>query len=120
MKYTQNLLNLTAVAALMAFASCSSDDSGDNGGDHGGGDPVASKYVVTASSGENDYIVSGDQWDSGTVYDATTAGAVQSPGDRIWSFYKDEVLYGFLYNQADAGTTASYVLNPEGTITKRN
>jgi len=104
----------------MAFASCSSDDSGDNGGDHGGGDPVASKYVVTASSGENDYIVSGDQWDPDTVYDATTAGAVQSPGDRIWSFYKDEVLYGFLYNQADAGTTASYVLNPDGTITKRN
>lgn len=117
MKCTKNPFNLMAAAALMAFASCSSDD---NGGDTGGGEPVASKYVVTASSGENDYIVTGDSWDPATVYDATSAGAVQSPGDRIWSFYKDEVLYGFLYNQADAGTTASYILNTDGQITKRN
>ena len=119
MKHTKHLLNLMAVTAVMAFTSCSSDDNGGNGGP-GEGDPVASKYVVTASSGENDYIVSGDQWDPATVYDATSPGAVQSPGDRIWSFYKDQVLYGFLYNQADAGTTASYVLNPDGSINKRN
>ena len=120
-KYTNQVFGLMAATALVALSSCSSDDGGgNNGGDDGGDGTALEKYVVTASSGENDYVVSGDEWTPGSLFDATSASAVQSPGDRIWSFYRDEVLYGFLYNQADAGTTASYILNPDGTISKRN
>ena len=114
-------LNFLAIATMVTFLSCSSDDNGGSGSDDdGGGSTAITKYVVTASSGENDYIVSGDDIAEDNTFDATSADAVQSPGSRIWSFYKDEVLYGFLYNQADAGTTASYVLHTDGTITKRN
>lgn len=121
------MLSVLAITALVTFASCSDDDGGstviddqDNVDD--GSDEVTeiSKYVVTASSGENDYIVSGDEIGSDVIFDATSSEAVQSPGDRIWSFFGDEVLYGFLYNQADAGTTASYLLDEDGTISKRN
>lgn len=120
MKYTKEIFGLMAATALMVLSSCSSDDGGgNNGGDDGGDGGSVENYVVTASSGENDYIVTGEEWAPGTIFDATSASAVQSPGDRIWSFYKDEVLYGFLYNQADAGTTASYIQKPDGTIEKR-
>lgn len=120
-KYTNQIFGLMAATALVALSSCSSDDGGgNNGGDDRGDAGTVEKYVVTASSGENDYIVTGDEWTPGNLFDATSATAVQSPGDRIWSFYKDEVLYGFLYNQADAGTTASYILNSDGSISKRN
>ena len=115
MKYTNLFLNTLAAAAILSFSACSDDDPEV--------DPVIpaeSKYVVAATSGENDYLVAGDDLDPGTTYDALATGAIQSPGDRTWSFYGDKVAYGFLYNQADAGTTASYILSKNGTITKRN
>nr|WP_293301492.1 DUF4374 domain-containing protein [Allomuricauda sp.] len=121
MKTTMKYLNVIALMAMVIFSSCSSDDNGGGtGDDDDDSGTVVTKYVVTASSGENDYIVSGDDIAEDYTFDATSVDAVQSPGDRIWSFYKDEVLYGFLYNQADAGTTASYILNGDGTISKRN
>ncbi|SHI39315.1 protein of unknown function [Mesonia phycicola] len=119
MKTPIKYLRFAVVIVALNFMSCSSDDDGASASDD---DEVltTSKYVVAASSGENDYIVSGDEVSADAVFDATSVDAVQSPGDRIWSFYQDDVLYGFLYNQQDAGTTASYVLNADGTITKRN
>lgn len=115
MKPTNLFLNTLAAAAILSFSACSDDDPEV--------DPVIpaeSKYVVAATSGENDYLVAGNDLDPGTTYDALATGAIQSPGDRTWSFYGDKVAYGFLYNQADAGTTASYILSKNGTITKRN
>jgi len=150
MKKVNQFFSLIAIMGMVTFASCSSDDDSpiteeeivdtDNDGvadaddtcpneagtaDNNGCPEEASlvtlsKYVVTASSSENDYIVTSDDVAATTIFDATSTEAVQSPGDRIWSFYNDEVLYGFLYNQADAGTTASYLLNEDGTVTKRN
>lgn len=148
MRRTNLFLSIIAAFTMFAFSSCSSDDNSstetevvdtDNDGiadeddecpseaglADNNGCPVSeieylSKFVVTASSSENDYIVSADDILAATTFDATSSTAVQSPGDRIWSFFKDEVLYGFLYNQADAGTTASYILNSDGSITKRN
>ncbi len=78
------------------------------------------KYVVAASSGDNDYLVLGGGISSETTFDATASSAVQSPGSRTWTFYGQEVVYGFLYNQADAGTTASYVLSEDGEVIQRN
>jgi hypothetical protein len=150
MKKVNHFFSLIAIMGMVTFASCSSDDDSpiteeeivdtDNDGvadsddtcpnvagtaDNNGCPEEAvvetlTKFVVTASSSENDYIVTSDDIEETTVFDATSSEAVQSPGDRIWSFYNDEVLYGFLYNQADAGTTASYLLNEDGTVTKRN
>lgn len=123
MKCRNQCARFIGAAALLFLSSCSSDDGGvNNNGEPGDGDGTLQqeKWVVTASSGENDYIVSGDPWTASSVFDATSTSAVQSPGDRIWSFFGDQVLYGFLYNQADAGTTASYILNSDGSIGKRN
>ncbi len=115
MKSTNLFLNMLTAAAVLAFSACSDDN--------GGGDPVIpaeNKYVVAATSGENDYLVAGEDLGETQTFDATAATSVQSPGDRTWTFYGKDVVYGFLYNQADAGTTASYVLQEDGTISKRN
>lgn len=106
---------MIAFVAITSLVSCSDDNDDPNPGSS-----ETSRYVVAATSGENDYLVAGDDVDAETIYDATSTSAVQSPGDRTWTFYGDEVVYGFLYNQADAGTTASYILNSEGVIEKRN
>tara|TARA_Y100000782_G_C10184078_1_gene265478 strand:+ start:654 stop:1901 length:1248 start_codon:yes stop_codon:yes gene_type:complete len=108
-----NKFQVLALVAILGFASCKKDDDG-------GSNPTSgSRYVVAATSGENDYLVAGKSISSETSFDATSQEAVQSPGDRTWTFYNDKVVYGFLYNQADAGVTASYVLSNNG-ITKRN
>lgn len=115
MKPTNLFLNTFAALAILSFSACSDDDPET--------DPITpteSKYVVAATSGENDYLVAGDELGAGVTYDATASTSLQSPGDRTWTFYGSEVAYGFLYNQADAGTTASYVMSADGTITKRN
>ncbi|QDO94457.1 DUF4374 domain-containing protein [Formosa sediminum] len=121
MKSKNQILSFIALSALLSFSACSSDDSsGDTGGDDGDGVVGTSKYIVTASSGENDYLVASDDIDAGTVIDATGTSAVQSPGTRIWESFGEEVLYGFLYNGADASTSASYIMDESGNIVKRN
>ncbi|MCB4800016.1 DUF4374 domain-containing protein [Neotamlana laminarinivorans] len=119
MKTPIKYLKFAVIIAALNVVACSSDDNS-GGSDDDDDTTVTSTYVIAASSSENDYIVSGDDISASAVFDATSVDAVQSPGDRIWSFYQDQVLYGFLYNQQDAGTTASYILNEDGTITKRN
>ncbi|WP_348798670.1 DUF4374 domain-containing protein [Flavobacterium adhaerens] len=110
-----NLFFSTLVAtALISLTSCSNDDNNNTTPEP----EETAKYVVAATSGENDYLVTGDNLT--TTFDATLASAVQSPGDRTWSFVDAKVVYGFLYNQADAGVTASYVLNDQGVLEKRN
>lgn len=106
-----------AIIALLPFTSC--DDSEDI--PEPDPEPEAtSKYVVIASSGENDYLVAGNAIAADSTYDATSAGALQSVGNSFWSFVGDKVAYGFLYNQTEAGTTGSYILNADGTISQRN
>lgn len=118
MNIKKQLLGILALGALISMTSCSSDDEIKPGGE--GGTEVTSKFVVAATSGENDYLVKGDELSATTIFDATTSSAIQVAGSRSWNFYGNKVLYGFLYNQADAGTTASYILNSDGIVTQRN
>ncbi|UBM58636.1 DUF4374 domain-containing protein [Marinilongibacter aquaticus] len=121
MSFKKQWFNAFLACVFFSLLSCTDDENKDTVDPDP--DPVAtveSKYVVAATSGENDYLVMGDELKAEYTFDATSTDAVQSPGDRTWTFYGDEVVYGFLYNQADAGTTASYVLNADGELSKRN
>ncbi|MCG1035315.1 DUF4374 domain-containing protein [Polaribacter sargassicola] len=121
MKSKNQILSLLAVSALLFFTACSDDNSTEIDDIDDVDDTVeVSKYVIAASSGENDYLVYSDNIDAGTTLDATAADAIQSPGTRVWANFGEEVLYGFLYNGADASTSASYIMNEDGTISKRN
>ncbi len=112
-----NRLNFYLLAAMAMLTMASCNESEDPGTD---GEEVVSQYVVAATSGENDYLVTGDEISASVSYDATATTALQSAGDRTWTFYGSSVAYGFLYNQTDAGTTASYILKSDGTLEQRN
>nr|WP_321410381.1 DUF4374 domain-containing protein [uncultured Carboxylicivirga sp.] len=117
MKVKNQLLGLIlfAVLGMVSFTSCEKED-----GDGQGEDNSTSKYLVIASSGENDYLVTGDAISTDYTFDATSASALQSVGNSFWTFIDDKVAYGFLYNQTAAGTTGSYVLNENGEVEQRN
>ncbi len=116
MRSNNLFLSLFAFMAIISFSACEDD----NDDDEKQTTQVSSQYIVAASSGENDYLVAGSVLDADSTYDATSADAVQAAGDRTWSFYGTDVVYGFLYNQGDAGVTASYILGSDGTISVRN
>lgn len=115
MKTGRLFLHALPLVAIVSLASCDKDDD-----KTAAADTATTKYIVVGTSGDNDYLVAGDQLSSSVTYDATSDSAFQSAGDRTWTFYGKDVVYGFLYNQADAGTTASYVLGTDGTLTQRN
>ena len=117
---TNHLFSRLFVAVLipaLSFTSCEDDndntiiDTDEN---------YESQYVVVASSGENDYLVTGTSVEVDSIFDATSAGALQSAGSSFWSFVGNQVAYGFLYNSTEAGVTGSYILNSDGTIEQRN
>lgn len=118
MKTNRFFLNIIAITAILTFASCSKDDN--EGGEPNPDNKQANKYVVIANSADNDYLVAGKEVNSSTEFDATSKEAVQAAGSRFWTFYNEDVVYGFIYNQTDAGVTASYVLDKEGKVKLRN
>lgn len=113
----KNFLKFALMCTVLTFGACSDKNDTPTVEPE---ETKISKYIVTAGSGENNYLVAGDNISASTTFDATSSGAFQSPGDRIWSFVGDNVAYGFLYNQADAGVTSSYILDANGKIQKRN
>lgn len=114
MKVTKHFFKFMLVCmVVLPFTSC--DDEENKGSGEG-----TSKYVVIATSEENDYLVAGNSVTTNSTYDATDAKAIQSVGNSFWTFVGDDVAYGFLYNSTEAGTTGSYILNEAGEIEQRN
>ncbi|MBV7440867.1 DUF4374 domain-containing protein [Weeksellaceae bacterium TAE3-ERU29] len=111
MKINRKSLGWIAMS-LLIFSSCTDDNKNE--------ETIGAKeqYVVAVSSGNNDYLVGTENLES--TIDATSSNAIQAPGDRIWNFFENKVAYGFIYNQTDPSTTASYILNKEGNIEQRN
>ena len=124
----KNYLMTGLAAALLVggvFTSCSDDDpvnpdNGCNGNGNGGGSTseVVSSYVVAASVGDANYLLTADTLGDGSI-SAKNNGLTTESGTQ-WIFYKDKYLYRLVYNQGNAGVTSSYVLNAEGKIKERD
>lgn len=61
-------------------------------------------------------LVTASSLDGGTV--GMTNGLVND-GASFWVFYEDKYLYGLTYNQGNAGTTRSYVMNGDYMLEAR-
>ena len=120
---------MTGLAAALlvggVFTSCSDDDpvnpdNGGNGNGNGGGSTseVVSSYVVAASVGDANYLLTADTLGDGSI-SAKNNGLTTESGTQ-WIFYKDKYLYRLVYNQGNAGVTSSYVLNTEGKVKERD
>lgn len=137
MKKNYLLIGLTALAmTATALTACTDDNTpapdgpgtdnpSDNPADEGNDlvqltftadpahDPDRTTYVIAAqvragTSTEN-VILTAPSLDQGTV---TTAGnGLKNEGGTQWVFYKNLYLYNLKYNDGNAGTTQSYVID---------
>lgn len=51
---------------------------------------------------------------------STVNNGLVNDGASQWVFYKDQYLYGLTYNQGNAGTTRSYIMNSANEVQARS
>jgi hypothetical protein len=115
MKKTIKLLSVTLLA-LLAISCEVAPNSGNN--------PIIEgerPYVIasqgTFSNTTTNALLTASTLDSGVV--GMDQGLVND-GASYWVFWGDKYLYGLTYNQGNAGTTRSYVMNEDYTLSARS
>lgn len=111
-----NGLFVTAMSA-MVFTACTDDEP-----DYGKGTEAKGEYVVassvTASGNTTNVLLTSETLDKGTV--STVNNGLVNDGATQWVFYKDQYLYALTYNQGNAGTTRSYIMNSNNEVQARS
>lgn len=120
MKKNHLLAGLFAASlAGMALASCSEDEPA-NGGNGSG--TSAGNYViaatVTSSSTDTYVLLTASSLDEGEI--TTQGNGLVNEGATYWVFYGNRYLYALNYNQGEAGTTQSFIMNAAGSLEKRS
>lgn len=115
MKSFKLYLASTLFMAALIFASCDSDTPSID--DNGGEGNVTYKYVISAATGESNYIVTADELNSGTV--STARNGQETEAASYWVYYQDKYLFRLAYNQGNAGVSTSYFLNSKGEVEDR-
>ena len=123
----KNYLMAAFAATIMGMgcllSSCSENNSMfPENGESGNGEIIDtaehSKYVIAASVGNANYLLTADTLDEGTI--SAKKNGLTTESATQWIFYKDKYLYRLVYNQGNAGVTSSYVLNAAGKIEERD
>lgn len=112
------LIGLFAIAmASLSLTACSeSDDYDDINNDTKGDFVIASS--VTASSVTTNVLLTSKTLDEGSV--STINNGLVNDGASQWVFYKNQYLYALTYNQGNAGTTRSYIMNANNEVQARS
>ena len=104
--------------ALAVMAACETNTNTPSGGAENNN--AVRPYVLategTFTGNTTNALVTASKLDSGVV--GMTDGLVND-GASYWVFYGDKYLYGLTYNQGNAGTTRSYVMNDDYTLAAR-
>ncbi len=113
------LLNgfIATAMAGMALSACT-----DNEPDYGSGTEAKGEYViassVTASGNTTNVLLTSETLDKGTV--STVNNGLVNDGATQWVFYKNQYLYALTYNQGNAGTTRSYIMDSNNEVKARS
>ena len=105
--------------ALAVVAACETNTNIPTGGSQ---DNDAVRPYVLATEGTftgntTNALVTASNLDGGSV---GMANGLVNDGASYWVFYGDKYLYGLTYNQGNAGTTRSYVMNEDYTLEARS
>lgn len=73
---------------------------------------------VTASGNTTNVLLTAESLDEGVV--SPINNGLVNDGASQWVFYDNKYLYGLTYNQGNAGTTRSFILNSQGQIEARS
>ena len=104
--------------ALAVVAACETNTNIPTGGtqDNDAVRPYVLATQGTFTGNTTNALVTASDLNSGVV--GMTNGLVND-GATYWVFYGDKYLYGLTYNQGNAGTTRSYVMNDDYTLAAR-
>ena len=104
--------------ALAVMAACETNTNIPTGGtqDNDAVRPYVLATQGTFTGNTTNALVTASDLNSGVV--GMTNGLVND-GASYWVFYGDKYLYGLTYNQGNAGTTRSYVMNDDYTLAAR-
>ena len=104
--------------ALAVVAACETNTNIPTGGtqDNDAVRPYVLATQGTFTGNTTNALVTASDLNSGVV--GMTNGLVND-GASYWVFYGDKYLYGLPYNQGNAGTTRSYVMNEDYTLAAR-
>lgn len=110
---------LTGFAAVMLagclLTSCSDDDNPGNGTTD---EQAKGPYVIAATAGEANYLLNSPNLNEGQV--TTKNNGLTTESGTQWIFHTNKYLYRLVYNQANAGTTSSYIRNASGKVEERS
>lgn len=95
-----------ALCAGSLFTSCSEND-GPTG--HENGSTGTDKYIIAAKSGDATYLITSESLDEGSI--SSIGNGTETIGGSYWVFYGTDYLFSLKYNNGEAGTGASYILN---------
>ena len=104
--------------ALAVVVACETNTNIPTGGtqDNDAVRPYVLATQGTFTGNTTNALVTASDLNSGVV--GMTNGLVND-GASYWVFYGDKYLYGLTYNQGNAGTTRSYVMNDDYTLAAR-
>ena len=117
----KNLLSavlLTSAMAGTALTSCTDTEVPGGGNNNGTKGDFVIASSVTASSNTTNVLLTSRTLDEGSV--STINNGLVNDGASQWVFYKNRYLYGLTYNQGNAGTTRSYVMNSNHEVQARS
>ena len=117
----KNLLSavlFTSAMAGTALTSCTDTEVPGGGNNNGTKGDFVIASSVTASSNTTNVLLTSRTLDEGSV--STINNGLVNDGASQWVFYKNRYLYGLTYNQGNAGTTRSYVMNSNHEVQARS
>ncbi|MDE6100631.1 MAG: DUF4374 domain-containing protein, partial [Paramuribaculum sp.] len=106
----------TLMPALILTACSENDEPGGNNSVESKGNFVFAT-TVQGSNATSYVLLTGESLDEGNL--TTVNNGLLNDGATQWVFYKD-YLYALTYNQQNAGTTRSYILNSRGQMEARS
>ena len=114
----QKIKSIFAILLILTLVACETTPSADH---HNPAIDTERPYVIasqgTFSNTTTNALLTASTLNSGVV--GMDEGLVND-GASYWVFWGDKYLYGLTYNQGNAGTTRSYVMNSDYTLSARS
>lgn len=117
MKKNTLFAGVFTAAVTGMFVSCSENDAPGNSPEVMKGEYVIAAQT-TASGNTTHVLLTSKSLDEGTV--TTKGNGLVNEGATYWVFNQNKYLYALTYNQGNAGTTQSFVMNSENQLEKRS
>lgn len=118
MKKNYLLAGLFAIAMTgMTMTSCTDSEGQGVGPDNGAKQNYVIAATATVSGSTVPVLLTAESLESGEI---TAAGnGLVNEGATYWVFYGNKYLYALNYNQGNAGTTQSFIMNANNDLEKR-